>query len=224
MLITLFNAVLIIFITVLSYKYFSLKESIGSEKHRSVAYAEVLGTITAKYEAYEGRHVEEMVKMALEIARAKGLDQEQIEGLFYATWLHDIGELLLPKELLKNSEKIVGENHFLLRTHPLLGELELKNRCPAFDEVPTLIRWHHEKWDGSGYPDNLKGEEIPLNARIIALVDAVSAMKSPRPYRHKSLTHKEVLKELDRQSGLQFDPELVEIFKNIYPEAGEDIA
>lgn len=222
MLLPLFNAILIILITILSYKYFSLKESFGSEKHRSVAYAETLGSIVEKFEAYENSHVAEMVVMAEKIGRAKNLDEEQLEALYFATWLHDVGELMLPRELLKSEEKLDHENQFLLRTHPLLGELELKGRCSTADEVPSLIRWHHEKWDGTGYPDSLKAEEIPMNARIIALVDAVSAMKSPRPYRQRVFNHKEILRELELQSGLQFDPELVEIFTNLYPESLEE--
>ncbi len=223
MLITVFNAILIILITIVSYKYFSLRESFGSEKHRATAYAEALGTITEKIEAYENSHVNAMAAMAMEIGKARKLELEQLDALTYAVWLHDIGELLLPRELLKSSEKLSRQNLFLLRTHPLLGEFELKNRCSVYDEVPAIIRWHHERWDGNGYPDCLKGEEIPLCSRIITLVDAVSAMKSNRPYRTRTMSHREVLRELDLQAGLQFDPELVEIFKGLYPESKEEL-
>ena len=223
MLITIFNAILIVLITVVSYKYFSLRESLSSEKHRAIAYAEALGTLNETIEAYENSHVKSMATMAMELGQARKLDSEQLEALTYAVWLHDIGELLLPRELLKSSEKLSRQNLFLLRTHPLLGEFELKNRCSVYDEVPAIIRWHHERWDGNGYPDCLKGEEIPVTSRIIALVDSVSAMKSVRPYREKAMTHREVLRELDLQAGLQFDPELVEIFKGLYPDLKEEL-
>lgn len=221
MLITIFNAILIVLITIISYKYFSLSENLNSEKHRAIAYIEAFGTITEKIEAYENSHIQNMVSMAIELGRTCKLNSEQLDALIYAVYLHDIGELLLPKELFKSAEKLRQQDLFLVRTHPLLAEFELKNRCSIYDEVPAIIRWHHERWDGNGYPDGLKGEEIPLCSRIIALVDAVSAMKSNRPYRNKTMSHREILRELDLQAGLQFDPELVEIFKRLYPESME---
>lgn len=223
MLITFFNAFLIALITFISYKYFALKEKFGSEDHRSVAYAETLGMLADKIEVYESAHAAEIARIAQEIGRAKCLTDEQLESLRFAAWMHDIGEIMLPRELLRNSEKPDGENLFLLRTHPLLGEFLLKSRCPHTDEVPSIIRWHHERWDGTGYPDCLKGDEIPLCSRIIALADAVSAMSSSRPYRKKALSRSDLMSELERQSGLQFDPELVEIFKNLKMRLGNEV-
>ncbi len=222
MLITFFNAFLIALITFISYKYFALKEKFGSEDHRSVAYSETLGVLADKIEVYESSHAAEISRIAIEIGRAKCLNDEQLDGLRFAAWLHDIGEIMLPRELFKKAEKPAGEDLFLLKTHPLLGEFLLKSRCPQTDEVPSLIRWHHERWDGTGYPDCLKGDEIPLCSRIIALADAVSAMSSARPYRKKPLSRSDLIAELERQSGLQFDPELVEIFKNLEMKLGNE--
>jgi HD-GYP domain-containing protein (c-di-GMP phosphodiesterase class II) len=160
-----------------------------------------------------------MADMAEKIAREKGMSEDEIISLRYAAILHDIGEILLPRNLLKTSEKLDEENLFLLRTHPLLGELQLRNKDFPYDEVPTLVRWHHERFDGTGYPDSLKGEEIPLSCRILALVDAVSAMKEERPYRKKAMKMNEIVKELDLKSGIQFDPELVEIWKMLFLKA-----
>lgn len=216
MLISLFNVFLIIAITYVTYKYFALRDKVHPGGDRSSGYLTGIGAIVDKLEGYDSPHSAEMAEMAEKIAIEKGLKEEEIEAIKFATLLHDIGELLLPRNLLKSSEKLDGEKQFLMRTHPLLGELELKNKNYPFDEVPAIVRWHHERWDGSGYPDNLKGEEIPLSARILSLVDAVSAMKSDRPYRKRVLKIGEIVKELDRMSGLQFDPELVEVWKMIY--------
>lgn len=183
--------------------------------HRAVTYVESVGRLIDKIEDYRTPHSEEMLEMAMQIGSKKNMAEEALESLSYAVQLHDIGEILLPRELLRNPEKLTEENLFLLRTHPLLSELQLKSRAFAFDEVPSIVRWHHEKWDGTGYPDNLKGDEIPLAARIVALVDAVSAMKSVRPYRTRPLQTNEIISELELQAGLHFDPELVEIFKSI---------
>jgi hypothetical protein len=134
---------------------------------------------------------------------------------FWPTSLKRLGQLMLPRELFKSSKKLDEDQIFLLRTHPLLGEIELRNAELPFDAVPVMIRWHHEKWDGSGYPDGLKGTEIPLISRIITLADTISAMSSSRPYRNKVFKNDEILRELDCQAALQFDPELVEIYKRI---------
>ncbi|MGM0598783.1 MAG: HD-GYP domain-containing protein [Candidatus Rifleibacteriota bacterium] len=175
-----------------------------------------MSSILDKIEAYDHAHAGEMAQIAEELAEKLGLSPETIIGITYAALLHDVGEALLPREIFKTSEKLDDEQIFLLRTHPLIGELQLKNENFPLDEVPALIRWHHEKYDGTGYPDGLAGEEIPHGSRILALADAVSAMKASRPYRKHSLSNKEIGQELERLSGLHFDPELVEIWKTIY--------
>ena len=221
MLIPLFNAILIGLITFLSYKYFSLRERLGSEGHRSIGYAETFGRFADKAEGYDNGHSQKIADLAVKIGAEKGLSEHRLEGLRFAAILHDIGEILLPKEILKSKKDLSSEERFLLRTHPLLGEFELKRYCKAFDEVPTIVRWHHERWDGSGYPDGLKGTEIPLCARILALADAVSAMGESRPYRSNEMKMPEIVKELERLAGLQFDPELVEIFIKLFAKPEE---
>jgi HD-GYP domain-containing protein (c-di-GMP phosphodiesterase class II) len=216
MLIHLFNLILIALVTIVSYKYFSLKEKQAPASTRTIAYMEGISSILDKIEVYDKTHAGEMAKMAEELAAKIGLSAETIRGITYAALLHDIGEALLPREILKSVEKLDEEQMFLLRTHPLIGELQLKNENFPLDEVPALVRWHHEKFDGSGYPDGLSGEEIPWGSRILALVDAVSAMKAIRPYRKYSLSNKEIGHELDRLSGLHFDPQLVELWKSLY--------
>ena len=216
MLIHLFNFILIALVTFVSYKYFSLKEKQAPASTRAIAYIKGMSSILDKIEAYDEPHAGEMALMAEELAQELEFSEETIIGITYAALLHDVGEALLPREIFKTQEELNDEQMFLVRTHPLIGELQLKSEEFPLDEVPALIRWHHEKYDGSGYPDGLAGEEIPYGSRILALVDAVSAMKASRPYRKFSLSNKEIAQELDRLAGLQFDPKLVELWKALY--------
>jgi HD-GYP domain-containing protein (c-di-GMP phosphodiesterase class II) len=220
--VNLFNIFLIILITFVSYRYFALKESLAPNENRAFAYVKAMGQVLDRIEGYESLHAGEIAEIAQEIALAKSLDGQEVQGIIFAAQLHDLGEALLSKDLFKAKEKLDEDQLFLLRTHPLLGEMELKNNDFPYDEVPALIRWHHERFDGSGYPDGLKAKEIPLGARILTLADSVSAMKNVRPYRDRKLSSTEILRELDLQSGLQFDPELVEIYKMLYLQNTEE--
>lgn len=219
MLITMFNATLIIIITWLAYRYFELRERASPLEERYSQLISGVASIVDRIEGYDVEHSAEVAWMAEKIAAAVGLELEQIQSIKAAAMLHDIGEMLLPRDILRNSEKLNDEGLFLMRTHPLLGELHLKTRISTADEVPAIIRWHHERWDGLGYPDNLKGDEIPKASRILALADAISAMRHPRPYRKKQFfAVKELDAEIEKQSGLQFDPELVALWLKISPE------
>ncbi len=216
MLISIFNAALIIMITWLAYRYFELRERTGPVEGRYAQLVAGVASIVDRIEGYDIAHSAEVADTAGKIAAAAGFDAEQIQSLKAAAMLHDIGEMLLPRDILRNSERLDDEQIYLMRTHPVLGELHLKNRGDTPDEVPAIIRWHHERWDGLGYPDNLKGEEIPKSARILALADAVSAMRHARPYRSRQFTDmKDIDLEIERQAGLQFDPEITAVWLKI---------
>ena len=210
MLITLFNVVLIALITWLAYLYFDLREKATPAHERYSQLVAGVASIIDRLEGYDKPHSHEIAFLSEQIGTAAGLNAEQVQCLRAAAMLHDIGELLLPRDLLKSEKKIAGDELELLRTHTLLGELHLKSQFTDLDEVPSLIRWHHERWDGLGYPDNLKGEEIPVAARIIALADSISAMNAQRAYRSRQFTRADdIVAEVKRLSGLQFDPQLV---------------
>jgi HD-GYP domain-containing protein (c-di-GMP phosphodiesterase class II) len=216
MLTTIFNATLIILITWLAYRYFELRESTSPVEERYAQLISGVASIVDRVEGYDVEHSSEVAATAEKIAAEAGLELEQIQSIKAAAMLHDLGEMLLPRDILKTCEKLDDEQLYLMRTHPVLGELHLKTRMPTPDEVPAIIRWHHERWDGLGYPDNLKGSEIPRAARILALADAVSAMRNPRPYRKKQYADiREIDAEIEKQSGLQFDPELVALWLKI---------
>ncbi len=210
MLLTYFNAFLIVLITFLAYKYFELREKTGPVDGRYSQLVSGVSSIIDRVEGYDKPHSQEIANLAIKLGRELKLSEEQLQTINAAAMLHDVGQMLLPREIFRRETKLEGDQLELLRSHPLLGELHLKGQFACIDEVPSIIRWHHERWDGMGYPDCLKGEEIPQAARIIALADAVSAMSESRSYRPRAIKSiPEIARELKQHSGLQFDPEVV---------------
>jgi len=129
------------------------------------------------------------------------------------SFLHDIGKVKIPESILYKPGRLTDEEFMILKQHPLIGEAILKP-LPSMEHVLPVVRHHHEKWDGTGYPDNLAGEEIPLSARIVGITDAYDAMVSDRPYR-KGMPEEAALAELDACAGTHFDPTLVQAFKRV---------
>lgn len=213
MIIQVFNILLIIFITILTYKYFDLYNKINQTSNNYLNYFKCFSRIADRAESYQNSHATVIASEAEKIAISLKLSREDIEILKISCYMHDIGILLLPEDLVSKEAILNKEEIELMRTHPIVGELQLTEVSSDKDEVPTLIRWHHERWDGTGYPDGLMGSETPLLARIISLADAISAMREDRPYR-SALDEEGVQRELVRMSGLQFDPELIDIWLN----------
>ena len=149
------------------------------------------------------------------LTKEMGLQEEEREIIRDACLLHDIGKIGISENILRKPAKLSNCEWEIMKSHPVMGE-EILKPLPTLKPVLPLIRHHHERWDGKGYPDGLKGEEIPLGARIIAICDAFDAMTSLRPYR-KPLSKEKALKEIEKNSGTQFDPKLVEIFLKISP-------
>jgi len=134
-----------------------------------------------------------------------------------AALLHDIGKIGVPDKVLNKKGKLNREDWEAIMAHPRLGTTIIGN-IPNLVPCASSILHHHERWDGNGYPEGLKGEEIPIEARILAIADSFEAMSSARPYR-PARSPEDVVKELRRCAGLQFDPELVQVFIGII-EAG----
>ena len=143
------------------------------------------------------------------IARRLGLDEPQIELTRLAGSLHDLGKLAIPEELLRKPETLSDAERLVLERHPQIGFRMLESL--GVDPVAEWVVHHHERWDGSGYPDGLPGDQIPLGARIIFVADAYDAMTSERVYRRRVLADQAVA-ELRRCAGTQFDPEIVDAF------------
>ncbi len=153
-------------------------------------------------------HVHDVGVLAVAVGRRFGLDSEGLDELRRAAELHDIGKLAIPEEILRKPGPLSDEEWRFMRQHTLIGERILA-AAPALRSVARLIRSSHERWDGTGYPDGLSAEMIPLGARIIAACDAYEAMIASRPYQAARSTE-EAIAELKRHAGSQFDPEVVD--------------
>jgi putative nucleotidyltransferase with HDIG domain len=155
-------------------------------------------------DSYTGDHSQRMADLCVQIGSEMGLPKDQIEALHWASILHDIGKIGVPDEILNKNEWII------MKEHPITGA-EIVAPVKYLEPVSPIIRAHHERYDGTGYPYGLAGENIPLGARIMAVVDAYIAICDERIY-SESHTHEEAIAELRRSSGTQFDPEIVDIF------------
>jgi diguanylate cyclase (GGDEF)-like protein len=160
-------------------------------------------------DVYTGSHSERVGELSARIARRLGIDEPQIELTRLAGSLHDLGKLAIPEEILRKPGALNESERLVLQRHPQIGYRMLESL--GVEPIAEWVLHHHERWDGDGYPDRLRGEEIPLGARIIFVADAYDAMTSERVYR-KPLSPREALEELQACSGSQFDPQIVEAF------------
>jgi len=160
-------------------------------------------------DAYTRDHSARVAEYAEEIGRRMGLDDDEIRNLFYITLMHDCGKISVPDEILKKEGALTPEEFAIIKTHTIRGAILLK-KFSALPGIEDGAHYHHERYDGYGYPSGLEGEAIPLYARIICVADAYDAMSSNRCYR-KALTKEKILSELTENSGKQFDPKFVAI-------------
>jgi diguanylate cyclase (GGDEF)-like protein/PAS domain S-box-containing protein len=172
--------------------------------------ADVLLQILAERSADLGAHLDEVTDLCERVAEKLGLPEEETGPLLQAAALHDVGKASIPDEILHKPGPLNEDEWEFMRRHTLIGE-RIMLAAPALARAAKLVRGSHERWDGDGYPDGLKGVEIPLGARIIAVCDSYDAMTSDRPYR-RAMPQDEALAELRRCAGSQFDPEVVEAF------------
>ena len=158
---------------------------------------------------------------ALKIVKKLALNPTEVSKIELAGLLHDIGMIGVAEEILNKSQKLTDEEYEKIKMHVHYSVKILEDIKQLYD-ITEIIKYHHEYYNGCGYPYGLKGEEIPLGSRIIAIADAFDSMVSNRAYR-KSLSPDEALKVIEQSAGKQFDPNLVEIFKSILPEALREI-
>ena len=154
-------------------------------------------------------HLQRVRVYALEIGRELGLSDPELEGLRAAALLHDIGKLAVPEHIISKPGKLTPEEFEKMKIHPVVGA-EILERVQFPYPVVPIVRAHHEKWDGTGYPDGLKGEEIPLGARILAAADCLDALASDRQYRRALPLHK-AMAIVASEAGSCFDPRVVEV-------------
>jgi hypothetical protein len=157
-----------------------------------------------------GRHVAEVVELALEVGEKLDLSRPAMAELEFAARLHDVGKIAVPDPILRKPAPLSLREWDMMRRHPEWGSGMLAH-IPGLEAVAIVVRFHHERYDGRGYPDGLEGECIPLASRIVAVCDAYNAIVADRPYR-SGRTHEEALEEIRRHAGTQFDPEVVEAF------------
>ena len=161
---------------------------------------------------YTRGHSDRVTRMSLKIAFQFGFTEDRLESLEYGALLHDIGKIGIKDEVLLKPGTLDSEEYQYIQEHPLIGIKIIEGLDFFKDKIP-MIRHHHEHYDGSGYPDGLLGAAIPLEARIIAVPDAFDAMTSVRPHRGM-MPLQDVLMELEKCKGTQFDPKILEIFLN----------
>ena len=178
----------------------------------------ILGEVS-EFRSHEvGDHIHRVAEISLKLARYMGLPSEQQELIFYAAPLHDLGKVGIPDMVLNKAGKLTPEEYERMKAHSIIGRTLLRDSktdllCMASD----IAGCHHERWDGTGYPDRLKGEEIPLAARICAVADVLDALSSPRCYK-PAWPEEQVKEEMQRSRGSYFQPELIDILMEHWDE------
>jgi diguanylate cyclase (GGDEF)-like protein/putative nucleotidyltransferase with HDIG domain len=175
----------------------------------STIYA-LAATVDAK-DHYTYGHSKKVTGYAVEVAEALGYTQERVDSIRAAALLHDIGKIGISDMVLQKTGPLTDDDWKPIRAHPETGVVILK-RVDSLKDCLAAVLYHHERYDGNGYPAGLKGESIPLDARILAVADAYDAMTSERPYRHDKFSNEQALEELQRCAGTQFDPDIVKVF------------
>jgi putative nucleotidyltransferase with HDIG domain len=167
-------------------------------------------------DAYTRGHSARVTELALAVARRLGWSEERLASLRVGGPLHDIGKLGVSRDVLGKKGRLDDAEFAQIREHPKIGARILL-RVAAFREALPYVLYHHERWDGNGYPTGKAGEEIPVEARVLAVADAFDAMTSDRPYR-RALTRRQALAEVERCAGTQFDPRIARVFLEVFGE------
>jgi len=183
---------------------------------------ETLANSLDERDKYTHGHSRRVTNLSLAIADKISLENNELEILRLSSMLHDIGKIGVPDSILLKQERLSDEEFELIKKHPAQGVhiLAPMNHDPKILNIISIVRHHHERYDGNGYPDGLNGENIPLLARIVAISDGYDAMTSDRPYR-KGLTREMALTEIENGAGTQYDPHLAMKFVSMMKQFGE---
>jgi putative nucleotidyltransferase with HDIG domain len=171
------------------------------------------GAIEAR-DPYTRGHSSRVTALAEVVARRLGWSEEKLASLRIGGPLHDIGKLGVSDEVLRKEGRLDDGELAQIREHPKIGARMLLRMAALREAIPYVL-YHHERWDGHGYPSGKAGEEIPIEARVLAVADAFDAMTSDRPYR-RALSRTEALAEVERCAGTQFDPEIARVFLELF--------
>jgi HD-GYP domain-containing protein (c-di-GMP phosphodiesterase class II) len=178
-----------------------------SHAYRGTAY--LLGDVVEADDAYTGSHSRDVVELTIQVTERLELDAQECRQAEFVALLHDVGKVRIPNEIINKPDALTAEERGIMNAHTIEGQRMLEQVGGLLGEVGRLVRSCHEHYDGSGYPDGLAGDEIPLVARIVACCDAFHAMTSDRSYR-KALPLADAVAELRANSGTQFDPQVVD--------------
>jgi HD-GYP domain-containing protein (c-di-GMP phosphodiesterase class II) len=197
-----------------------LREVFKQERDRALelrnsyrATVQALSNAVEARDAYTGKHAERVTAYGIALAQAAGLDTDLAPGIEFGFLLHDVGKVAVPDAVLFKPAKLDESEFALIAQHPIIGSDILRD-VDFLGEGKLVVRHHHERWDGRGYPDRLAGEEIPLAARVFAVADALDALTSDRPYR-RGTRFSRAREEIRAHSGSQFDPAVVEALDTI---------
>src|ERR671938_204333 len=184
------------------------------DKGSGEAFAE-LATTTDRFERYEHPHAQRIAAIADELAMMFHLARHDRGSLHAAALLHDLGEVAMERDYIQSTDPLSNEERLDLARHPVIGEREA-SWVGADRAAQLLVRWHHEWWNGAGYPDALRREEIPLAARILRVADSYAALTDARPFR-RAFSEEDARRELADGAGIEFDPAVVSMFLSIEP-------
>jgi HD-GYP domain-containing protein (c-di-GMP phosphodiesterase class II) len=182
------------------------------ERAAGEAFTQLAKTVD-RFERYENPHAQRVAAIADEIAHAFHLARHDRGSLYAAALLHDLGEVAMEREYIQADRALSSEERLDLARHPVIGEREA-SRVGADRAAQLLVRWHHEWWNGAGYPDALRREEIPLAARILRVADSYAALTDDRPFR-PSLSEEAARRELTHRAGIEFDPVVIAVFLSL---------
>ena len=168
----------------------------------------LLGDVVEADDTYTGEHCRSVLRLSLAVADELGLDADTKRNVEFGALLHDVGKIAVPKEIINKPGKLDEREWAIIKTHTIEGQKMLEKIGGFMREIGHIVRASHERWDGTGYPDGLSGYAIPIEARIVSVCDAFSAMTTTRSYR-KAMALSDAIIELKSSAGSQFDPSVV---------------
>jgi putative nucleotidyltransferase with HDIG domain len=175
--------------------------------------AEALAAALEAKDTYTADHASSIAELAIAVGKEFGFDAESLRDLRYGAIFHDIGKIAIPDAILNKPGPLTLAEYEVIKRHPIVGE-QILAPVPFLEQVRRIVRHDHERWDGKGYPDGLRGRQIPIGARIVLVVDAFHAMVSDRSYR-QGMSEESARLELRANAGSQFDPDVVEAFLRV---------